>query len=82
MKKRTFHFRKIEKSKILQKTFAVLAGPSHPWVTTKQIQRHTGSGRVSSDVSEVRANGHDITAVLDRVDERTGARVYRYRMLW
>ena len=76
----TFHFRKVEKSRILKRTYDFLKRGI--WVTTLQIQSHTGSTRPASDVSEVRANGHNIKAVLDHIDARTGARVFRYRMLW
>jgi hypothetical protein len=80
MSKRTFHFRKVEKSRVLQRTMALLKRGM--WVTTREIMRASGSTRPSSDISECRANGFDITARYDTKDQRTGARIFRYRLLW
>lgn len=46
-------------------------------VTSAEIQAHTGSMAVATDVSEIRRNGYDIECKYDHMSEN-GRKVFRY----
>jgi hypothetical protein len=68
-----------DKSRRLRLTHEILARGG--WVTTKAIQRHSGSTRPASDCSELRHNGADILSRYSHTDARTGNKIYLNRML-
>jgi hypothetical protein len=73
----TMHAANIEKSERLLQTLAVVKAFRHGGIRGRDIQLHTGSLAVATDISEVRANGHEIDCVYEGKTEN-GRRIYRY----
>jgi hypothetical protein len=67
------HTAKLDRSDVLQRTLAVLR---KRFPTTLELAKATGSTRPSSDISDLRANGHTITS--QYVGTVDGKRIFRY----
>ena len=76
-KNKTFHAADVEKSKRLKNILRVLWDKAEH--TTAELFSRTRNARVSSDCSELRANGYNI--VCRYLGLRNERRVFTYRLL-
>lgn len=76
-RRKTFHFAPVENNPRLEKILARLKRGS---ATTVELTNDTGTTRASSDVSELRANGHVITCTYLKKAE-SGRKIFMYEWM-
>jgi hypothetical protein len=76
-RRKTFHFAPLENNPRLEKILARLKRGS---ATTVELTNDTGTTRASSDVSELRANGHVITCTYLKKAE-SGRKIFMYEWM-
>lgn len=76
-KKKGMNAGNIETSERLRKTYLILLYNGKKGLTTMEIQKHTKSQAVHSDISALRKNGLNIPPA-EYVCLRNGRRIFRY----
>lgn len=75
-----FHFARLENSPQLQALHAAFLKRKGEVVTTIELFRETGLMSISTRVSELRANGIDISDAVYMGKSETGAKVFGYKL--